>query len=67
MAAAGIDMICRSPDEWRVQIERLIGASAKEISGIGARGRQHALRAYSTEAFQARFDAVFEAVGFNPS
>lgn len=66
MAAAGIDMVCRSPDEWRVQLERMIAATPKELSALGAQGRRHALSAYSTEAFQARFDAVFEAVGFDP-
>jgi len=43
MAAAGIDMVCRSPAEWRVQIERMIAASPKEMSALGAQGRRRAL------------------------
>lgn len=64
MAAAGLDMVCRSPAEWRAQLERMIAASAAELEGIASRGRRHALAAYSTGEFQARFDAVFAAVGF---
>jgi hypothetical protein len=64
MAAAGLDMVCRSEAEWRSGLERMIGASAEALAAIGTKARTHALTAYSTEEFQKRFDAVFEAVGF---
>jgi hypothetical protein len=67
MAAAGLDLVCRSPAEWGAQLERMIGASPAELEAIGRRGQAHALSAYSKEEFQARFDAVFSAVGFDPS
>jgi hypothetical protein len=66
MAAAGLDMVCRSESEWRAQLERMIEAPAEALAAIGAKGRVHALEAYSTEEFQRRFDAVFRTVGFDP-
>jgi hypothetical protein len=66
MEAAGMEMVCRSEAEWRASLERMIAASAGELAAIGAKGQAHALTAYSTQEFQARFDAVFRAMGFNP-
>lgn len=67
MAAAGIDMVCRSEADWTAQLERMLTASAEQLAAIGAKGRAHALTAYSIEEFQARFDAVFETLGFTTS
>ena len=67
MAAAGLDMICRDATDWDASLAAMIGASAAELGAIGRRGRAFALEAYSTAEFQARFDAVFTAVGFDPS
>lgn len=66
MAAAGLYLVCSGPEEWRAGIERMIAASAAELEAIGRQGRAFALSAYSAEAFQARFDAVFEAIGLRP-
>ena len=65
MDAAGIDMSCASPAEWRTQLERLSGMSATELGAIGSRCREYACASYSSSEFTARFDAAFASVGFD--
>jgi glycosyltransferase involved in cell wall biosynthesis len=67
MAAAGLDLVCRTAAEWGAQLERMIAATPGELDAIGRKGQAYALSAYSKEEFQARFDAVFSAVGFDPT
>lgn len=67
MAEAGLDMVCEDLADWGAKLERMIAAPAGELAAIGGKARAHALSAYSKEQFQARFDAVFQAVGFDPA
>ncbi len=64
MSAAGFDMSCASAQQWGEWLERLIGASAKELGTIGDRGREYASANYSRDEFLKRFDAVFSSIGF---
>jgi glycosyltransferase involved in cell wall biosynthesis len=64
MAAAGIDLTCASPAEWRDRLERLINADVPELERIGKQGRSFAEQAYSADEFVARFDAAFTSAGF---
>ncbi|HEV2079649.1 MAG TPA: hypothetical protein VGR19_07115 [Allosphingosinicella sp.] len=66
MANAGLDMTCAGLDEWRAALRRMIHASPAELGGIAKTGQQHAATAYSEAEFQARFDAAFALVGFDP-
>jgi len=64
MAAAGIDMLCATPAEWRDQLVRLIAAEPPELETIGRRCRTFAERVYSKSEFVRRFDDAFASVGF---
>lgn len=67
MAAAGLDMACRSAEEWRAGLERMVVAPAAALEAIGRKAQAYARRAYSAEEFRARFDAAFSAAGVDPT
>lgn len=67
MGNAGLDMACEGFDEWRAALRRMIDASPAELQAIAQTGRHHAATAYSRAEFQARFDAAFASIGFDPS
>jgi hypothetical protein len=64
MDAAGIEMHCASSAEWGERLERLIDCSATQLEAVGHQCRRYADEVYSRDAFQARFDAAFESIGF---
>ena len=66
MTAAGLDMTCSGPEEWRDKLAEVIASSADRLRDLGTRGRAHAERAYSADEFAGRFDRAFAAVGFQP-
>lgn len=66
MASAGLEMACRSPAEWGEKLEAMAEAPAAKLEEIGTRARAFAASAYSKKEFAARFDRVFEAIGFEP-
>ena len=66
MAAAGLDLVCESPADWVEKIKLLASAPSERLREIGEQGRDHAARAYSLEAFQAPFDALFRSIGYAP-
>jgi len=65
MDAAGLDMICASPQQWGEQLERLINSSSVELAAIGDRCRQFACSSYSKDEFLKRFDAAFASIGLD--
>jgi glycosyltransferase involved in cell wall biosynthesis len=65
MRSAGLDLLCRTPNDWRTQIERMVAAPPAELQRIGDLGRRAAASSFSVEEFQRRFDEVFEFVGFS--
>jgi len=67
MGNAGLDMACAGLDEWRAALRRMIAASPAELEAIALQGQRHAATAYSQAEFQARFDAAFASVGFEPA
>jgi hypothetical protein len=67
MGRAGIDMLCATSADWRVQLGRLIEAGPAELEAIGRRGRAFAEHAYSRDAFDACFDRAFAAAGLSVS
>lgn len=64
MRAAGVDMLCATPGEWRAQFERMIAAPPSELERTGMGCRTFVDSAYSKEEFLKRFDAAFAAAGF---
>lgn len=64
MAAAGLDMTCASPAEWRDKLAAIIDSPAERLRELGTRGRNHAEHVYSAEKFASRFDRAFAAIGF---
>jgi glycosyltransferase involved in cell wall biosynthesis len=66
MADAGLTMLCESDADWRGQFERLLAMPADELKQLGERGRAHAEKVYSAEAFCAPFDEAFAAAGLRP-
>ncbi|MEA3015140.1 MAG: hypothetical protein QOD42_3685 [Sphingomonadales bacterium] len=66
MADAGLPMLCETGADWRGQFERLLAMSASELRQLGERGRAHAEKVYSAEAFCAPFDEAFAAAGLRP-
>jgi hypothetical protein len=64
MAAAGLDMICDTEDEWTKRLAELAEAPAETLATLASRGRDHALGAYGETAFRAPFDRMFSSFGF---
>lgn len=64
MDAAGVDMLCATPGEWRDRLESLIASGPAEFEAIGRRCRAFAERVYSKSEFVRRFDDAFASVGF---
>jgi hypothetical protein len=67
MASAGVEMSCADLGEWRALLERMIDAGPEELRQEAGKGQDFALSAYSTERFQAPFDAAFASLGFDPA
>ena len=64
MTAAGLDLVCADPAEWREKLEAMTRAQPADLAELGKAGMAFARRAYSREEFDRRFDASFEAAGF---
>ncbi|MFN3943476.1 MAG: hypothetical protein ACK4K7_00935 [Allosphingosinicella sp.] len=64
MRAAGLDMVCATPEEWGRQLAALASAPGEELEALARQGREHALAAYDLEAFQRPFDRLFARSGF---
>jgi hypothetical protein len=64
MSGAGLDMLCRTPAEWRQKLPDMLNASPTELEEIARRGLDYAEKTYTKEAFIARFDGVFASIGF---
>ena len=64
MGAAGLEMTCAGPAEWRRLLQRLIEAAPEELEKLGKQGRSFADARYSKDEFLSRFDAAFKATGF---
>jgi glycosyltransferase involved in cell wall biosynthesis len=67
MQRAGADLLCHDAAEWRTQLERMIASRPSDLERFGQSCRFFADRAYSREEFLRRFDAVFQAIGFDIS
>jgi hypothetical protein len=61
MAAAGLDMTCRTDADWMRQLERAMDDEALRRDA-GERGRAFACREYTVENLLARWDAVFASL-----
>jgi glycosyltransferase involved in cell wall biosynthesis len=65
MRDAGLEgLACRDQEEWMAAIERMIGDESLRHEA-GVRGRIFAETHYSEEALLARWDAVFDSLGFS--
>ncbi|HYI41919.1 MAG TPA: hypothetical protein VE053_16545 [Allosphingosinicella sp.] len=64
MAAAGLDMICETERDWTERLAALAEAPADDLAQLARRGHDHALGAYSEDAFRAPFDRIFSSFGF---
>lgn len=63
MGAAGLDMTCNDGVDWERTLERyIVDRDAREDAGV--RGYRHVTREHSEARLLARWDAVFESVGF---
>ena len=63
MAAAGFDMTCSSPADWRARLAEFVEADSAALQKIGERACRYAREAYSQAEFVERFDAALSAAG----
>ncbi len=61
MREAGLDMTCRSEDEWVRTLERLMDDEEARRSA-GRRGREHVTTAFAEERLLAKWDGVFASL-----
>jgi len=65
MRDAGLQgLACRDQGEWITAIERMIGDESLRREA-GVRGQIFAATQYSEEALLARWDNVFQSIGFS--
>jgi hypothetical protein len=64
MSGAGLDMLCRTPAEWRQKLRDMLNASPTQMEETAGRGQDYAEKTYTKKAFIARFDEVFASIGF---
>ena len=62
MAAAGLDMACRTDEEWTRGLERCMDDEAVRRDA-GQRGREYACQTYTVENLLRRWDDAFSSVG----
>lgn len=58
MAAAGLDLVCKSDDDWCRTLEKIIGNETARADA-GVRGRHYAETHFSEAQLLARWDALF--------
>lgn len=64
MRGAGLDLACGGHAQWLGTLERLIGDEAARRDA-GCRGKSYADQEYSADGLLARWDALFDSLGFS--
>ncbi len=66
MGAAGLDLLCATPQDWMSTLQRLID-DEDERARAGQAGREYVGAHHTTESLLHDWDRVFASVGFDPS
>lgn len=64
MRGAGLNLTCGDNTQWLVTLERLITDEAARRDA-GCRGKSYADQEYSADGLLARWDALFDSLGFS--